>query len=70
MDGWVRLPGILRIAVVTELALGSRKGLLNFFQECFCISSAEETAQSAPRQLEMVVVLLQCPLTEASFHLV
>lgn len=31
MDGWMCLPGILRIAVVTVLALGRRKGLLHLF---------------------------------------
>lgn len=35
MAGWMCLPGILRIAVVTELALGRRKGLLHFFQGMF-----------------------------------
>lgn len=46
VDGRMCLPGILRIAVVAELALVRRKGLLNLFKECLSISLAEETAQA------------------------
>lgn len=46
MDGRVCLLRILGVTVVTELALGRRKGLLNAFKECFSISLAEETTQA------------------------